>query len=356
MKTYKNLFTKICSFENLYLAYLKARKYKRYKSYVLEFSFNLENNLLTLQRDLMDGTYRHNGYQKFIVYDSKKRIIKAPSFRDRVVHHALCNIIEPIFDRGFIYDSYACRRKKGTHRAVKRLGYFLQSLSAKLQKKAEEHKTRPRIYCLKCDISKYFESIDHEILFYLLQKKIGDQEVLILLKKIIDSTPGGKGIPIGNLTSQLFANIYLNELDQFIKHRLRIEYYIRYVDDFLILDFYKPKLRQTKELIRNFLQEKLKLELHPVKARLFPIDKGIDFLGYTVFNHYKLLRKSTVKRFIKRMGRCREEIAKGKTNRKFLKSHWQSWLGYASFANSWKLRRYIQKRLTSIIYLLNRRS
>ena len=345
MKTYKKFFNKICSFDNLHLAYLKARKAKRYRSCVLEFSRNLEENLLNIQSNLINLIYKPGPYKEFIIYDSKKRQIKAPEFSDRIVHHALLNIIEPIFDRGFIYDSYACRKNKGVHRAVKRLEYFLRSLSVKSWVQEEEYKTRPRIYCLKCDISKYFESINHEILFNLLKKKIADQKVLILFKKIIDSIPSEKGIPIGNLTSQFFANVYLNELDQFIKHCLRCRYYLRYMDDFLILDFHKKKLHQTKEIIRGFLKDELKLELHPQKTNIFPTNKGIDFLGYVVFDHYKLLRKSTVKRFLNRTKFYKRKLIERKISKKQFNFSLNAWLGYAGFANSYQLRKNLKRRL-----------
>jgi len=288
MRSYKNLFEKICSFENLHLAYLKARTCKRYRSYILEFSFYLEENLLKLQEELQNQTYQHGRYREFIIHDSKKRHIKAAPFRDRVVHHALCNIIEPIFDKGFIYDSYACRKGKGTHRGVKRLQKFLKN---ELNK-----------YCLKCDISKYFESIDHQILLSIIQKKISDKKTIWLIREILESTceEPGKGIPIGNLTSQLFANIYLNELDQFVKHRLRVRYYLRYMDDFLILGKEKSYLWGILREIQKFLNNNLSLKLHPKKVQILPVRKGIDFLGYRVFKDYRLLRKSTVKRFIKR--------------------------------------------------------
>lgn len=333
MKTYKNLFDKICSFENLYLAYLKARKSKRYRPYVLEFSRNLEGNLLKLQYELQNQIYQHGGYREFFICDSKKRKIKAPSFRDRIIHHALCNVIDPIFDWSFIYDSYACRVQKGVHQAVKRLEYFLRSLNTKLR----ENKPAPLIFCLKCDISKYFENICHDNLFCLLKKKITDKKVLNLLKKIIDSTPGDKGIPIGNLTSQLFANSYLNELDRFIKHRLRIKYYIRYMDDFLILGPDKKHLHEDKERIKAFLRDRLKLELHPKKAEIFPIDKGVDFLGYVVRGNRRLLRKSTVKRFLKKRKRYARLLREGKVSSETIRNVHNSWRGYAKFADSYKL-------------------
>ena len=188
-----------------------------------------------------------------------------------------------------------------------------------------------KIFCLQGDISKYFESVDHEILLKIIQKKIADEKALWLIKRILDSTYGkrlGVGIPIGNLTSQLFANIYLNELDQFIKRRLKIKYYIRYMDDFLILGKNKKELHLFKKKIRNFLKSELELELHPKKSSIFPVDKGIDFLGYRICGGYRLLRKSTVKRFVRR-------IRKGKHNQQSI----QSWLGYAKFGDSWRLRR-----------------
>ena len=211
---------------------------------------------------------------------------------------------------------------------------------------------------MKCDVSKYFDSIDHQILFSLLRKKIADQKVLWLVKIILESSnkESGKGIPIGNLTSQLFANVYLNELDQFVKHQLRLKYYLRYMDDFLILDFEKKKLHQIKEKIREFLQNKLKLELHPKKANIFQIDKGIDFLGYQIFvsdptgrrpggGIYRLLRKSTVKRFIKRTRAYQKRLKQELMSCEKFNNSLQSWLAYAEHGNSWRLRKNLSEKL-----------
>ncbi len=275
MKTYKNLFEKIYSFQNLYSAYLQARKNKRYRSYILKFNYNLEENLLKIQQELQNQTYQHAGYRQFIVYDSKKRQIKAPLFLDRVIHHALCSIIEPIFDQGFIFDSYACRKGKGTHQAIKRLEKFIRSINTTPREKTKEkiNLPTPKIYCLKCDISKYFENVNHKILLEIIKKKITDERVVWLIEKILNSSEEkpGVAIPIGNLTSQLFANIYLNELDQFVKHKLKVEYYIRYMDDFLILNCDEKKLYQIKEEIQKFLQEKLELKLHPQKSTVVKV-------------------------------------------------------------------------------------
>lgn len=188
---------------------------------------------------------------------------------------------------------------------------------------------------MECDISKYFANINHKVLYSLIAKKLSDEKTLWLLKKIIksDKEMPNKGIPIGNLTSQLFANIYLNTLDQFVKHQLRFKHYIRYMDDFLLLGDSKIELHQIKEKIQEFLQEQLKIELHPKKVNIFPIEKGIDFLGYRIYGNYRLLRKKTIKRFIKRTKACKDEESI------------QSWLAYAEFANSWRLIESLLKKL-----------
>ncbi len=339
MKTYKNLYEKICSFENLHSAYLKARKGKQYRNEILEFSYNLEENLLKLQAELKSKTYKHGKYREFVVCDSKKRLIKAAPFRDRVVHHALCNVIEPIFEKGFIGDSYACRKGKGTHRAIKRVEEFWRSAEDSQNFKEK------RLYCLQCDVSKYFDSIDHEILMSIIRKKISDRDTLRLIEEVV-SSDGHKrfhenlfdyrmtGIPIGNLTSQLFANIYLNELDRFVKHGLGEKSYVRYMDDFLILSHDKGSLQLLKQEIKEFLADNLELALHPTKANVFPVDKGIDFLGYRIFGgagEYRLLRKSTIKRFMKKMKRYREKLDAEEITKKRIYCSVRSWRVYAEF-------------------------
>ncbi|MFA5169332.1 MAG: reverse transcriptase/maturase family protein [Candidatus Paceibacterota bacterium] len=290
MKAYNNLFSQVCSFDNIHLAYLKARKSKRYKKDILRFSFDLENNLLEIKRELENRTYEHGRYREFVVNDSKKRLIKAPTFKDRVVHHSLCNIIGPIFEKTFTFDSYACRKNKGTHRAVKRLSFFLRNNND--------------LYCYKCDISKYFNSINHGILLSLIKKKIKDERIIWMIEKILSSSfceKEGQGIPIGNLTSQLFANIYLTRYGYFAKNILREKMCLRYMDDFLFIGR-KHRLRTVAKKSGYFLFKKLKLEINPKKNNIFPVGKGIDFLGYVVFEHHILLRKSTVGRFLKKGG------------------------------------------------------
>jgi retron-type reverse transcriptase len=234
-----NLYNQIIDPKNIFEAYKKARKSRRYKKVVLNFSFSLEKNWHYIYYCLTNKNYIHGHYSEFLIKDSKKRIIESVPFKDRVIHHSLCNIIEPLFDKSFIVESYACRKNKGSHQANKQLRKYLKSVKDK-----NNLKDYSCIYYLKCDITKYFNSIDHNILKTIIQKRIKDAKTMWLINLIIDSyhKDTNKGIPIGNLTSQLFANIYLNELDYFIKYHLHCKYFIRYMDDFIILDIDKRKL------------------------------------------------------------------------------------------------------------------
>ncbi|HPC37610.1 MAG TPA: reverse transcriptase/maturase family protein [Candidatus Paceibacterota bacterium] len=326
MKTYKNLYNNIWDFQNLLKSYYAARKRKNDKDYVINCEWNLERELLEIKKEIQEKNYQPSVYQKFFVSDPKRRLVYVASFRDRIVHHALCNIIEPIFDKGFIFDSYACRKNKGTHRAVMRLKNFLRSLYFKCGS--------DNFYILKCDVRKFFDSVDKEILFALIKKKIKDKDVLWLIKKILDSTEGSKGIPIGNLTSQLFANIYLNELDQFVKHNLRIKYYARYMDDFVVLSNDKKQLKIWREFIKEFLANSLRLDLHPQKQEIFPARIGVDFLGFHIFYSHILIRKSMIRRFWKK-------FKKGRLDNK---SFW-SYLGHLEFADWWGFKKKIENKM-----------
>ncbi len=286
MNTHADIFEKAFSLENLIGAYRRARRGKQSREEVARFGWNLEKNLLSLRAELLDGTYAHGPYRKFIVSDSKRREIQAAPFRDRVVHQAVVAALEPVFEKRFIFDSYACRRGKGTHAGISRF----------------EHFARVSRYALMMDISKYFASIDHEILHSLLLRKVRDERMLALCRTVIESseeTPG-KGIPIGNLTSQLFANVYLDELDQYVKHGLRVRRYVRYMDDFVILHDDKEHLHALKEEVTHFLAARLRLTVHPKKAQVAPTRSGVGFLGVQIFPHHRLLRPSTVRRFVAR--------------------------------------------------------
>ena len=252
-KTYRHLYDQITAFENLHRAYLQARRNKRYRSEVLGFSAHLEEELLRLQQELVAKSYRTGRYRRFMIREPKARLVAALPFRDRVVHHALCNVIGPILEATFINDSYACQAGKGTHAGADRLTQFLRQAQ-------REH---DEVWVLKGDIAQYFPSVDHDILWRLIGRKIKCSGTMWLIEGILDSwhTDGraGKGIPIGNLTSQLWANLYLNELDQFVKHGLKCQWYERYMDDWVVLDSSKKRLQAVGVDIADFLHERLKL-------------------------------------------------------------------------------------------------
>ena len=278
------VFKEIYAFSNLYEAYLKARKQKRYRKEVLEFSHNLENELIKMQDELIHRTYKVGEYRAKIVYEPKKRMIVALPFRDRIVQHALNTYIEPYFDKRMLHDSYACRAGKGTHKAAKRLGYFLG--------KQGLH------YYLKADIKKYFASIDHDILKDIIRRTIDDEDVLWLIDTIIDSAPD-TGLPIGNLMSQLFANVYLHEVDHYFKNHLGVKYYIRYMDDIVILHESKIELHKLHRVLKAFCESELKLSLNE-KTRVGKTSEGVTFVGYRIWDDKKLIKKQSIDRMKKK--------------------------------------------------------
>lgn len=254
------------------------------------------DNLICLNNSLLNKNYKHSGYHAFKINDPKPRDIHKASVSDRVIHHAVYRALYPFFDKKFIYDSYSCRLNKGVFKALDRFDEFIYQVSK------NNHED---CWILQCDIKKFFASIDHKILKNILAKYISDKKALWLLGQIIDSfhTVGekDKGLPLGNLTSQLLVNIYLNELDNFIKRKLKIKYYIRYADDFLILDKNKIFLEKIITDISYFLEGNLKLSLHPNKVSIKNINSGVDFLGWVNFYNYRVLRTSTRKRMIRRI-------------------------------------------------------
>lgn len=303
MRTCKNLFPQIVPFQNLLEAFYQAAKGKRERYYVMEFTENLEENLFQLQEELVGQTYRPGKYSTFQIYHPKPRMISAAPFRDRVVHHALMNVTGPLLERNFIFDSYANRAGKGTHKAIHRYQSFL----------------RKHAYVLKCDVKKYFPSIDHEILKRLIRTRIADRQTLWLIDAIIDGSnpqeevleyfPGDdlltpalrrRGLPIGNLTSQFFANFYLDPFDHFVKETLRCPAYLRYVDDFALFSDRKSQLWDWKPEIARFL-ETFRLRLHPRRCQIYPSEIGYGFLGQIVFQPHRRLAGKNVRRFKKRL-------------------------------------------------------
>jgi RNA-directed DNA polymerase len=270
---------------------------------VQAFAFNLEENIFNLHHALLEKRWQPDHYQAFYVRDPKLRHIHKASVRDRVLYHAVYRVLYPIFDPLFIHDSYSCRREKGTHAGVRQLERYLR--------KASDNYRKP-FYALKCDVKKFFDSISHSILLTLIQKRVDDLETIALIRQIIFSfqkTPGC-GLPLGNVTSQLFANIYLNELDQFLKHRLKISYYLRYCDDFIILGNTPSVLTPLIPIIRSFLLDSLQLTLHPKKISIRKISTGIDFLGYIVLPHYQVVRTSTRRRTFRKLNAPNTEARK----------------------------------------------
>ena len=285
MKTHTNLYQKLCSKENLEFAYRKARKGKSQKAYIKEFDRDLLNNLGLLEAELKSETYLPMPLETFIIRDPKTRKIRKSHIRDRIVHHAICNIISPIFEPLFIYDSFANRKWKGALKALERFDEF--------KRKASKNNTLT-CFVFKADIRHYFDEVNHDVLLSILRQKIADEQVINLINKVLKNHSEKVWMPLGNLTSQTFQNIYLNVFDQFVKHELRAEFYIRYVDDFVILDSDRSKLEEYKERIQAFLKDKLKLELHQTKSKVLALKNGIPFLGFRNFYYHRLLRKSNM--------------------------------------------------------------
>lgn len=281
----------IIKLENLLLAWKEFIIGKKSKKDVQIFSRYLMDNIVSLNQDLSSRAYQHGGYESFFVNDPKRRHIHKASVRDRLLHHAIYRILYPFFDKIFIGDSYSCRLDKGVHKALNRFRRMYYEVSK------NNHRA---CWILKCDIKKFFDSIDHNILINILKQYILDRDIVWLLENVIASFRT-VGLPLGNLTSQLFANIYLNKFDQFIRHKLKAKHYIRYADDFVILHHDKQWLEEQIPKIKDFLQKELSLALHPNKLFLLTMSSGLDFLGWKHFFDHRVVRKTTEKRMLKRL-------------------------------------------------------
>lgn len=283
-------FEEIASFSNLFRAWRNFSRRKKQKHDVAEFAFRLSDNLLSLQRDMLSGNYRHGGYTHFRIADPKPRDIHKASVRDRIVHHAVYQALYPYFDQQFIHDSYSCRKDKGTHRAIDRFREYAR----------QEGKNNTRtVWILKGDITKCFASVEHSTLLRLLKNHIHDERLFAILTTIVQSffaVRPGVGIPLGNLTSQLFVNIYLNEFDQFVQRTLRMHSYIRYADDFAFFSCTRSVLEEHIMIIDQFLKKYLVLTLHPRKVAIRTLASGVDFLGWVHFPGYRVLRTTTKRR------------------------------------------------------------
>jgi RNA-directed DNA polymerase len=351
MKRYSNLWHQIIDFKNLLIAARQAQRGKRFRQNVLAFNYDLEQEILQLQSELAHHTYCPGDYRTFQILDPKPRMISAAPYRDRVVHHALCNIIIPRIERMFIPDSYANRLGYGTHRALKRFIQYFRSSR----------------YILQCDIRKYFPAIDHEILKTLLHRRIKCPETLWLIDTIIDNSneqdpvieyfPGDtlltplqrrRGLPIGNLTSQFFANVYLNEFDHFVREKLKGSKYLRYVDDFALFSDDKPFLADAREAIEDYLA-RLRLKIHPIKSQLFETCQGANFVGFRVLSINETfpkeirirVRSDNLRRARHRMKQLQCDYAEGRLSLGELMQRLQSWEAHLKHGDTHHLRRAI---------------
>ena len=352
VKRYADLYPQITTFENLYLAYRKAARGKRGQVAVATFEFDLERNLFDLQAELEAQTYTPGAYTSFHIREAKRRLVSAAPFRDRVVHHALVNVIEPIFERTFIGDSYANRKGKGTHAALDRAQAF----------------ARRYHFCLQCDLRQFFPSVDHQVLRDILARKLADPQVLWLCDLILASGAGildneyrmvyfpgddlfaaarPRGLPIGNLTSQFWANVLLNELDQFIKRELRCPAYVRYVDDFLLFAHSKRQLWEWKAAVREQLAS-LRLTLHERESTVYPVTNGLPFLGFRIYPTHRRLKRRNGVAFARRYHALRIAAARGQIAPEALRQRVRSWIAHTSHGNTYRLRRVLLR--PSIIF------
>jgi len=348
-KSFNNLWSTITSWENLLAAYQKCRKRKRYKTPATNFDFSWETSLLQLQHELINGTYKPGEYRHFHITDPKPRKISAAPFRDRIIHHALVGVLEPLFDRRFIFDSYACRRGKGTHRAINRTQQYLRRYD----------------WCLKTDVVRFFPNVDHQLLFTLVSRTIGDSRTLELIELILKSGDGvlsheatqhwfpgddllsvlrPQGLPIGNLTSQFFANVFLDPVDHYIKEELRAPGYVRYADDLILFGHTKQQLWQWRDDVANFL-EKQRLQLHTHKTHVCPSTRGVSFLGFRLSRLERRLKQDAIRRFNRRLKKLQWLRSRGEIEYRQIQASLRAWLAHTTHANTEGLRQDLWRKV-----------
>jgi retron-type reverse transcriptase len=345
VKTYRNLYPQVCSFENLYLAYRAARRGKRAHAGVAAFEYDQERELLQLRDELQAQTWRPGPYHSFYIHDPKRRLISAAPFRDRVVHHALVNVIEPIWEARFIHDTYANRLGKGTHRALDRCQQF----------------ARRWPYVLQCDIKQFFPAIDHALLRAELARLIHDEAVMEMIDRILASGIGvlaeeyevqwfpgddlwavfrAHGLPIGNLTSQFWANVYLNSFDHFVKRNLKCAGYVRYVDDFLLFGDDQAQLCAWRAACMDYLAG-LRQRLHESRALVCPVTNGIPFLGFRVYPTHRRLKRRNGLKFQRRFKMLVGQFSRREISRDQLHASVRGWVNHARYGDTFGLRQAI---------------
>jgi retron-type reverse transcriptase len=358
-KVFDNLYPQVIDFTNLFEAWQKAAKGKRGCPSAAGFEMNLADELIRLQRELTNQTWQPGEYYSFYIRDPKKRLVSAAPFRDRVVHHALHNITEAIYDNTFIGDSYANRKGKGTHAAIDKAQALMRRYP----------------YVLQCDLRQFFPSIDHSVMESLLYRKIIDEKIRWLMHQIVKSGEGihdgeyqmvyfpgddlfavnrPRGLPIGNLTSQFWANVYLNELDQFVKRELGCKGYVRYVDDFLLFADSKQQLWQWKTAVREYLFG-LRLAMHEKSSTVYPVTSGIPFLGFRLYTDHRRLKRKNGVNFQRRLQRYYREYARGELSREDLNQRIQGWVAHVKRADTWGLRRSLFAKPVPVCKVTERR-
>ena len=342
MKVYTNLYEQITSVENLFTAWAEFHHDKQQRGDVMAFEWRLEENIFALHRELKTEQYKHGPYHAFYVHDPKQRLIHKAIVRDRILHHSVFAALNPIFEPSFISHSYSCRVGKGTHCGVVASSSMLRAVSQNNTKSC---------FALKCDVRRFFASVNQDTLLDILQQRIDDEPTMRLLRQIVYSFDKGiaprTGVPIGNLTSQLFANVYMNEFDQFVKHQLRVKNYVRYTDDFVIVAEDQKYLDGLIAPIGRFLKNSLSLELHPNKISIRKFDQGIDFLGYIILPHYTLPRTKTKNRMFRKLEQRIKQYHDGIIDEHSFNQVVQSYLGVLSHADSFE----VSKKLKNSVFL-----
>ena len=327
-KTIRNQFDKALTYENLMKAHLKSRLGKRGRENVIKFNLKQEEYIDWLYEQIKSQKYKHGGYTTFYVTEPKLRKIEASSYKDRIVHRwCVDQFLDKAFTPQFIQNSYACIKGKGMHKAA----LDVQKGMKECKKKYEEY------YILKMDVAKYFPSINIETLMNIIKRKIKDKKILKLIEEIVYSKSATKGLPIGNLTSQILANVYYNEADQFIKHKLKVRYYYRYMDDSIILMQDKEELKKVKREIEKFIGEKLELKFNK-KTNIFKNKQGVNFCGYKINEYRMKLRDKGKKKIKKKVKYLKGQIKKGNINSVDAKRHLCGYFGYMKYANVYNLR------------------
>lgn len=339
--TIRNAYDKHLTIDSLLLAHERASKTKRYSKEVLKFDIDLETNIVNLYKKLKNGTYRMGKYREFKIYEPKERVIRALPYVDRIVHQwYVYEFIKPYVIPRFIVDSYACIEGRGTHKAVDKIQSYMQKMKNKYGS----------YYIVKCDIKGFFNNIDKDILYDILKKFIKDEKLLELTYEFIYNDGEVVGLPIGNYTSQFFANIYMNELDQYVKNVLKIKYYVRYMDDFIMLVRTKEEAKKILNNITRYVSSKLHLELNN-KSRYYPNKMGLDFCGFRIYESYRLLRKRSIKKIKRKVRKWNALYEKGLLDLDKTILEWNSWLGHSSHGKCYKLQMDIYNKIIFKEYL-----